>query len=339
MKERLNLKRVNLSHIKPSIPGSATLILVALTSSITIFASSQVTTNSLSFHSMHGTLVLVTPFKDGVILMADKESQIRNYGILIGKRSDRQKIFKLGSDFAGFCTDHTIIFGKVASTSSDGQPPILFDANEEVQRFYLSNWHGNDVRESCTELKNFIASKYLQIANMVDSNDPLRLLRPGQDFLQCGIVRFDRVKRKMDAFTIVLRKPADGSNGIQPGVGNPKESDLATGHPQPFGRMEVWKAILNGGTKEFEQGFNDKPLREYLRKDVRANSVSREEAIQVSASLFKWTHRLLPIVYPDGSVGNNVDVISISKEKGCEWLYRDIPSESLVKRSSNMRGQ
>lgn len=301
-------------------------------------ATPTLDTNSLGDGAVgHGTLVVMLPYKDGVLLMADKETRLEISGEVIEKRNDRVKLVQLGPAAAGFCTDQTLIAKPAGLDPDTGNLrfKILFDAPVELASYF--EYHpAESIERGIIGLQQHLATKFSQAVSQLPVN-PLIAMPPGSRFLQCGMVRFNAEAGIFEGFIVVLLKALDGQQAIQGGQAVFPAPTFKTAELQCFGRTEVFNSIKTGGTGVFEQDFKDKPLRTFIRSSPAADKLSFVQAMRYSASLILATHDYLVTEFPTGSVGETVDALSISPGGGVHWELHGVPARMLLltKRKNN----
>lgn len=260
---------------------------------------------------VRGSLVVAIPYKDGLLIAADKRAANNQ-----GRFDDFVKIAEADR------------FTAVASTGTTesgvhigGEKAWLlnFSATDSIcQAIKSHKKQGNDIEPSLASIAESLRKSFINFASTSEG----KLLPNGSPLFASRIFHFNKTNKKFQIATLNLKYDRDRPEQCEI-TGLCEEVQVSFCYPQ--GRAELLYELWKGTDSQFDKLRSNKYVLKFLRNPVPFNQVSQSEARRAALYFISITSKRNQMLVPgDESVSETADIYVISRSRGVKILQNNV---------------
>lgn len=244
-----------------------------------------------------GTLVLIIPCRDGILICADK----RMYRPSVGIDDNFSKVIKL-NNFNGYAIIGAPIVWRNKIKIFD-----VFDLlNEKLKEEAIS-----DKDDFWNDLMYEVRIKFINTVLNAPYNDWPNSEYPQNNYILFQVIFFHTDDQKIPKMSLLQFRYIKNINPLV----EINVYDLSVkGSFSAFGANHVIMELQNGNNKEFDILRNDPKLSKILKNQVLAQDLSLEDAIYFGKNMITYSHKMYKLVSDiDGHIGPTCDLFLFNK--------------------------
>jgi hypothetical protein len=290
-------------------------ILLGLLVAFFIYKSPYLQTSNgiqLRHSFLHGTLVVAVPYREGLVICADRRTHSKEKG----DTDSTKKIIQL-DDKSLFASTGTVGIVETATQNFivTSQQEFFF-VKEFVLEYFkdrkveTANW---DKFKTYLELKVATYFARFKPLNLQDTTDP-----QGEVLFQ--VVFFNAVEKKKIQGALVkfnYRKQADKFTG-EAMVETYEEGRFDQAFPLAYGNAEVILAALQGDNRFSDVMLN--PIAKRFFANPLSLTVSQSEAQELATFLMSVSEKRVRQINPKANIGTTTDWALLLYKDGFKWL-------------------
>lgn len=274
------------------------------------------------FHLSHGTLVVIIPTQDGVVVCADK----RIFNRPKGRYEDTtDKIQQLGDKGLLANTGFTYV-----SNDIPGGEQVIFDLERTLTNFFA----GRDLSKFSAykdELKHILS---LEVVNVGRNLGPtvLRNSIPSRDnvgnhLLFATVLIYLDHENKPHITVIEAEFNLSAINYFQANVVIlPQSNDFFNhGTATVMGETDLYGEVLRGTNSRFDDLRNNKDYRRFIFDNPPSRTVTVDQAVKFAVQIIKDSSERINLINPMARISPNTDCAILSYTDGFKWLHRNKP--------------
>lgn len=245
-------------------------------------------TNSSNGDVFKGSLLVIVPSKEGLVVCADKRGYSGNKGV----EDNQKKLFKINSENAFSITGNVAVYNK----SGTGH---LFNSVDITKQYTSST--NFDATETCLnglgeELKKGF-NAYLNSMKFEDRPDD----DPQKDYEFLQVIFFNISKLKESQIPVIRFKYQKGNLVNRTSVTDFKVTPMNLAMAfTATGRTEIIAELLSGNKKDFDALRADTLLKPFLTNSIKKEQVKITDAVNFAKKIMEVSSKNIPLyISPD----------------------------------------
>lgn len=258
-----------------------------------------------------GSLVVAIPYKDGLLIAADKRAANNQ-----GRFDDFVKIAEADT-FTAVASTGTAESG--VHIGGEKAWHLNFSATDSIcQAIKSQKKLDNDIEPSLASTAESLRKSIINFASTSEG----KLLPSGSPLFTSRIFHFNKTTKKFQIATLTLKYDRDQPEQCEI-AGGCEEVQVSFCYPQ--GRAELLYELWKGTDSQFDKLRSNKYVSKFLRNPVPFKQVSQSEARRAALYFISITSKRNQMLVPgDESVSETADIYVISRSHGVKILQNNV---------------
>jgi hypothetical protein len=268
-----------------------------------------------------GTLVVIVPTRDGIVIGADRRTNDEVRGDL----DTTLKIRKLGQFTSATATGNPTWDDRATLRT-------MYDVRDIAETFFRDRDLSGSLSELWRPLAVSLVEEFkLYLANYPFSQWPVAHDTPDNALFQLEVVHYNQQDKQFSLNNIVvLYRPQLGSPWMEVTNSEASPDQLRDSEPMTFGNRAAYLELKDGHDKRFDRWRKNKNIKKLLSQHIPASRVSKQDALEFCRELIHASAEILPLIdVSPNHVGFQIDVAMVST-RGFIWILRDAQQEKLA---------